>query len=192
MGSPKHRLELQGRPWIWRQLERFQAAGGERAVVLLPAFEENPQELWPASADLLVDWMWQPDPAAPMASSLRLAAGRARELGEEAAWWLPVDVPAPAPSCWQDLWHAHSSGRGKATLPLTGGHPVLLGSELLARLTDAAPGSELRLDVLLRELDAQGEVTRGSVPDPCCRLNLNTPEAWQSWCRGNGTEEENA
>lgn len=183
MGRAKHRLEFQGRPWILWQLSRFREAGGQSAVVVLPALEIQLDDLRAGVEDLRVDWLVQPDSSAPMSASLRLAVGHLLESAAEAAWWLPVDVPAPGVACWLSQWEKLGKSRALAVLPAEGGHPVLLARDLLRRMAAVPADEELRLDHLLRNLAESGQLERGAVADPCCRLNLNTPEAWSAWVR---------
>jgi len=186
MGRPKHALAYHGASWLDWQLTRFRAAGGTRVHVVLPDGTAPPAVVPPG---LQVDWLFQPDPAAPMSASLGLAAAAVLAEGWAAAWWLPVDVPAPGPDLWRDLWVNWQADVHQAAVPAAGGHPVLLGQGLLEQLAHAAPESGLRLDQLLRGLDPPEVLLRGSVRDANCRLNLNTPAAWEDWLRGEAERE---
>lgn len=186
MGQPKHELEFHGHPWILWQLERFALAGGWRALVVLPA-EDGAAETrpWLSRAGLMglsVKVLRQTRSEAPMSDSLRLAARWCVVEGVGGAFWLPIDVPAPAPLLWEDLLANAGTRQCEATVPMQGGHPVWLGRYTLQRLADA-PGEGRRLDELLHELDGDGRLGRGRVDDPCCRLNVNTPEDWREWVR---------
>lgn len=177
MGRPKHLLEVDGRSLLEWQLERFRAAGGRNAVVVLPEGDTtSPRET--RIAGLEITWLTQPDPDAPMADSLRRAAVAALVLDPAAAWWLPVDTPAPAPEDWADLLEGLVPGV-EAVTPAGGGHPVLLARTLLE--TVAAAGPELRLDLLLVHLAAGGRTVQVEAHDGARRINLNTPEAWEAW-----------
>lgn len=186
MGRPKHSLLYHGATWLDWQLARFQAAGGRRVFVVLPGETPPPIVALPT---LQVDWIFQPDPAAPMLASLGMAAAAVLAEGAAAAWWLPVDVPAPGPDLWRDLWARWRVDLHQAAVPAEGGHPVLLGLGLLERLAHEAPASGLRLDLLLRGLDPPAAILRGSVRDANCRLNLNTPAAWEDWLSGEAERE---
>lgn len=195
MGRPKHLLPYRGAPWILWQLRRFAASGGWRVLVVLPeALDESRDLEWLGEAGALglrLKTLVQPDTAAPMSSSLRLAAQWAVLEGAGGAFWLPVDVPAPGPELWRDLAAAATTRGCEAAVPEGGGHPVWLGRYVLQRLADA-PGEGQRLDLLLRELDFDGSLARGAADDPCCRVNLNTPEEWVAWTRANAAEEGSA
>lgn len=184
MGSPKHMLIFQNEPWILWQLRRFAQAGGWRALVILPlGTDEDESRSWLGMAGLLglsVKLCTQPNPEAPMSDSLRLAARWSVVEGLGGAFWLPVDVPAPAPLLWRDLLVDAGTRSCEAVSPKDGGHPVWLSRYTLQRLADAQDEG-LRLDELLRELEWDGRLVRGRVDDPCCRLNLNTPELWSEW-----------
>lgn len=184
MGEPKHELAFRGQPWILWQLERFAQAGGWRVLVVLPAMEGAAvARPWLARAGMMglsVKVLRQSRPDAPMSDSLRLAARWCVVEGVGGAFWLPIDVPAPAPLLWKDLLADAGTRQCEAAMPLGGGHPVWLGRYTLQRLADA-PEEGRRLDELLHELDWDGRLGRGRVDDPCCRLNVNTPEEWRDW-----------
>jgi CTP:molybdopterin cytidylyltransferase MocA len=184
MGSPKHLLDFHGKPWVLWQLERFAAAGGWRVLILLPShLPAEESRSWLARAGMMglsVKVLRQPRLDAPMSDSLRLAARWGVVEGVGGAFWLPIDVPAPASLLWQDLVADSDTRVCEAVVPLDGGHPVWLGRYTLQRLADA-PGEGRRLDELLRELEWDGRLARGRVEDPCCRLNVNTPEEWRDW-----------
>lgn len=184
MGSPKHLLEFNGEPWILWQLRRFADAGGWRVLVLLPVgTNEAESRIWLGQAGLMglnVKVLPQPRPEAPMSDTLRLAARWSVVEGLGGAFWHPVDVPAPAPLLWRDLLANTGTRECEAALPLDGGHPAWLSRYTLQRLADA-PDEGMRLDELLHELEWDGRLQRGRVNDPCCRLNLNTPENWREW-----------
>jgi len=184
MGSPKHLLDFEGAPWILWQLRRFAEAGGWRVLALLPAgADEAESRPWLSRAGLMglsVKFLLQPRPEAPMSDTLRLAARWCVVEGLGGAFWLPVDVPAPAPLLWRDLLADAGTRECEAAVPLDGGHPAWLSRYTLQRLADA-PDEGLRLDELLRELEWDGRLMRGRVKDPCCRINLNTPDSWREW-----------
>ncbi|MEW6184396.1 MAG: NTP transferase domain-containing protein, partial [Thermodesulfobacteriota bacterium] len=47
MGTPKGLLDFQGRPWLVVQLQRFKAAGGRRAIIVLGFHYEHYREHLP-------------------------------------------------------------------------------------------------------------------------------------------------
>jgi len=180
MGTPKHLLDFHGVPWLRWQLERFLAAGGRRACIVLPQEHLEVDRESCSVPGLETVLLAQSDPAAPMASSLRLAARHACGASAAAAWWLPVDTPAPGKQLWAELLVALEDGDHVAAVPSGGGHPVLLARPLLETLA-AGSGEGLRLDETLRSLEAVGRLARGRFVDPLCPLNLNTPGAWEEW-----------
>jgi len=179
MGQAKHRLEVGGRSLLAWQLERFQAAGGTCAVVVLPE-GDSPSMRETGIAGLELVWIAQPDPDTPMGDSLRRAALRVLDMEAPAAWWLPVDTPAPGPEGWLDQLAAMAPGIAAVT-PAGGGHPVLLARPLLEMV--AVSGPDLRLDHLLAGQAARGRVAQVPARDSERRLNLNTPEDWRNWVR---------
>lgn len=182
MGRTKHLLDFRGAPWMRWQLERFRAAGGRRAIIILPGAPRDEDRAAMAGIDLEMVLLEQADPAAPMSRSLRLAAQRACETGAVAAWWLPVDTPLPGSALLADLRDAlQEQASATAAVPAGGGHPVLLGRPVLEMLARDSTVDGARLDVLLNGLDAEGRLARRETTDPLCRLNLNTPEAWRDW-----------
>ena len=182
MGKTKHLLDFRGAPWLRWQLERFHAAGGRRAIIILPGAPRHEDHAAMAGVDLEISLLEQPDPAAPMSRSLRLAARSACETGTVAAWWLPVDTPVPGSALWSGLRDTLRSWPAAwAAVPARGGHPVLLGRPLLDMLAADTTGDGMRLDETLRRLEAEGRLVRGEQTDPLCCLNLNTPEAWRAW-----------
>lgn len=62
------------------------------------------------------------------------------------------------------------------------GHPLLLSRHFLLELLSLDPTSaDSRLDIQVRYSRGRGEVRSLQVDDPCIHLNLNTPDAWQSY-----------
>ena len=122
-----------------------------------------------------------------MADRLRRAALRVLDMDAPAAWWLPVDTPAPAAEGWADQLSGLLPGIA-AVVPAGGGHPVLLTRSLLEMV--AVSGPELRLDHVLDGQAARGRVAQVPARDNERRLNLNTPEAWEAWLASQGNPQE--
>lgn len=193
MGTAKGLLNYQGKSWLTEQLDRFSAAGGKRAVVVLGY---RKQEYLDA-----ISWLEgaMEEPFRYNGVSVSVVLNRYPELGpfstiqagarllvdEESAgaYVLPIDVPAPVSATWQAL--ADVAGeQGGVCLPRCaerGGHPVLLTADFLKVLV-AQPldGEDSRLDRQIKKLDPRS-VKRVVVDDPSISLNLNTPERWQGY-----------
>ncbi|HEY8091608.1 MAG TPA: NTP transferase domain-containing protein [Polyangiaceae bacterium] len=168
LGEPKGLVVVEGRTWIDRQLE---ALGGRRAVLVLG---HDRDRYLPVILALgrPVDLVTNPDPDRGPFSSLQ--EGLAAVDAGSAAFVLPVDVPAPGKAVWEAL--EASLGAAEAAVPVhegKGGHPVLLGPALVARLLTRPASS--RLDEELRALPL---VARVPVDDPRVGLNLNTASDW--------------
>ena len=174
MGEPKGLVMVDGRTWIDRQLE---ALAGRRAILVLG---HDRDRYLPVLMTLgrTVDLVTNPDPDRGPFSSLQ--EGLAAVDPGSAAFVLPVDVPAAGKSVWTALEAA--LGPAEAAVPVQGGkggHPVLLGPDLVARLlTRPADG---RLDEELRALAA---VARVEVDDARVGLNLNEASDWGKVPRG--------
>lgn len=178
MGRHKALLRLDGMCWARLQGESFLRAGGEQVVLVcaLGMREELQRELPEGKGWSLVT---QHDSRAPMSASIELGL---ECLGEtETLFLLPVDVPGPNVEHWRELIrHAAVPSPLAAEVPAGGGHPVLMRGKLLRFINDRA-GREWRLDHELHRLKGRGMLGQlpGNFPD--ARMNLNTPEAWQTW-----------
>jgi CTP:molybdopterin cytidylyltransferase MocA len=190
LGTPKGLVLVHGAPWIERQLERLSECGRTRAIVVFGhAFEEHAAALpWVGAAfarplpllGLKVEVARNDAPERGPFSSL--ASGLSRVPAGGAAFVLPVDVPCPGQATWDALAAAlvPPALAAAPTREGRGGHPVLLGAALIARLR-AVPldAADARLDLQLRAL-APGELARVETEDVRAVTNLNTPEDWEA------------
>ena len=188
-GVPKGLVDVQGAPWLERQLDRLAECGLARAVVVLGhAFEEHVAEMpWVAAAvakpipllGLRIEVARNAAPERGPFSSLLCALERA---SGGAAYVLPVDIPCPGRPVWDALAGALAKNV-LAAVPARdghGGHPVLLSRALVERLRAVSPDAgDARLDAQLRGLPA-GAVARVACDDVRAFTNLNTPEDWAS------------
>lgn len=178
-GRPKGLAPVDGRPLIAWSVERFLAAGGGSAVVVVGRHgEAYADALSGTGADVVVN----PHPDRGSFHSLQCGLGRARPGGNGALFVLPVDVPAPHPQIWRVLANCDSSFSAVVpTFQERGGHPVRLAAGFAAQLREIpwnAP--DARLDVRIRSLPI-GRSCRVEVGDAGVRTNLNTPEAFAAW-----------
>lgn len=172
MGQSKALLDFHGKPWLRAQLDdiRCQTSGPIR-VVLGPASLAEA-----ALCDRLpgVSVWVNPDPDLGPFSSLQ--AGLAGLSGPAFAG--PLDCPVTP--VLAELQAAMAAG-DEAVVPThlgRGGHPVLLGQSLVARLLSMDPAHpEARLDRQLRLARAR----RLEVMDSRVSLNLNRPEDFERY-----------
>lgn len=176
---PKGLIEVQGRPWIDRQIEALKRAGIERVVVVLGHQKEAYQRVLRAHPPgVEVVTAVNPDPERGPFSSLQSGL---RALGENpsGAWVLPVDVPCPSRAVWESLEQEAALRQTDATLPVhlgRGGHPVRLSGEFARTLLSLSPSSaEARLDHQIHKLPP-GKVSRVEVSDDRVLANLNTSD----------------
>lgn len=170
MGRSKALLDCGGRPWLQVQAEAILAqTEGPVRVVLSP--EADPEKALVARLPGAVAVL-NPDPSRGPFSSLQCGL----EALSGPVFVGPLDCPV-APVL--DLLRLEAGA--EAAVPLfegRGGHPVLLGPALVARLRDLDPAApEARLDRQLR----RAMVHHVRVQDCRVRLNLNTPEAWKAF-----------
>jgi CTP:molybdopterin cytidylyltransferase MocA len=124
----------------------------------------------PACRRLDVDLRLNPAPERGMASSVRLGLDAASKWGGAVIW--PVDVPAVPAATVQDLVHACPASRwARPMAQETAGHPIAIGSDLIALLRS----SDERLS--LREALAQTGIAPIDVPTAAwgVLLNVNGP-----------------
>jgi CTP:molybdopterin cytidylyltransferase MocA len=172
---PKGLIEVQGRPWIDRQIESLKRAGAGKIIVVLGHHRDAYERVLKAHN---IETVINPDPDRGPFSSLQAGL---EMLGTEAkaAWVLPVDVPCPSRAVWESLEQEASVRSTDATLPVhlgRGGHPVRLSLEFSRRLLGVSPeASEARLDHQIHQLPA-GQVARVEVSDAKVLANLNTAD----------------
>lgn len=180
LGVPKGLVVVDGRPWIEHQIEGVLTAGAARAIVVLG----HDRERYAGVAALARRATVVVNPAPERGSFSSLQAGLAAIAPDEAAFVLPVDVPAASPPAWAALAAALTTGGALAAVPAGGGHPVLLSATFVARLRslDPAATDESRLDWQLALVGPAA--ARVPVQDGRVRLNLNAPEDWGRLVKG--------
>lgn len=176
---PKGLIEVQGRPWIDRQIESLKRAGAGRIIVVLGHHREAYERVLKGHLNTQgVETVINPDPDRGPFSSLQAGL---EVLGTEAqaAWVLPVDVPCPSRAVWESLEQEASVRSTDATVPVhlgRGGHPVRLSTEFSRRLLGVSPvAAEARLDHQIHQLPS-GQVARVEVSDSKVLANLNTAD----------------
>lgn len=170
-GMPKGLRTYRGGPWLAWQVR---ALRGEMVVVT----GADHDAYCAALPELERCFIRNPAPARGQLSSVQ--CGLAAVSRATRVFVLPIDVPAAAPAVWHAL-DVSLGGELLAAMPVyggRGGHPVLLGHEMIGRVR-ALP-ADARLDTALRA----APVARVAVGDPSVVLNLNTPEAWQAFVTG--------
>ena len=84
---------------------------------------------------------------------------------------LPIDTPCPDKTVWDSLLNELKGAQ--VCIPEfehKGGHPILLGSDLIPKILEKRNDPEARLDHFLRTCN----VKRVEVKDPKINFNLNT------------------
>lgn len=174
MGRPKGLLQFRERPWIVAQIEAFQAAGGRRVIVVLGYHAQEYLKAF-ANLNLGIEMSYALSENPERGSFSSLLTGLQASAGN-AAFVLPIDVPAPTPSVWRALAQSTSAAVTLPTWNQRGGHPILVSQEFSSELQKYDPTSaESRLDFIIRKLPIQG-VHRVPVDDPNVVINLNTIE----------------
>lgn len=196
MGRAKTLLPLGDGTWLEWQLDQLAAAGLKRVLLMQPPegyagcetptwLERSLEEPVRHRGLLLHSKRTRFSEAPPMASLQLAVRHLIEEDAHQAAWLLPVDVPAAGPAVWEEMAATYRSGSSagcRAVLPADGGHPVLLDRRLLEEIVDIDPAHPRgRLDCVLEHEAAAGRLLRGMRLDGRCRMNLNTPEDWKAW-----------
>jgi len=172
-GMPKGLIEVEGRPWIERQIEALKRAGISKIVVVLGHHREAYERVLKGQAVVAAI---NPDPDRGAFSSLQCGI-QALGRDEEVAWILPVDVPCPSRAVWRSLEDEASLRESDAALPThhgKGGHPVRLSKGFAQSLLSVSPTEpEARLDHQIHRLP-HDKVSRVEVSDAKVLANLNT------------------
>ena len=194
MGVAKGLLPYRKRPWLLEQLDRFAAAGGRQAVVVLGYRSDEYCQAIPMLRDaclqpveyhgLKLSACINPSPELGPFSSIQSGARTLSELDViDGAFILPIDVPCPDVQVWAALADAHTE-QTAVCMPRfggRGGHPVLLSSAFLSQIMAESPDSpDARLDRQIQKLDIE-LIERVVVDDDSISFNLNTPERWQEY-----------
>lgn len=156
-GVPKGLISVDGKLWIFRQIEAVKNAGCD-VLVVLGYHEEKYREVLGDKIGYVVN----ADPSRGQQSSIH--AGLSAVADATSAFVLPVDVPSPAPEVWDAL--RRGLGERMAAMPTYeghGGHPVLLSR--------AAFTFDGRLDEYFHHLPA----------DMLARVPVNDPKICQNW-----------
>lgn len=171
MGGPKALMQVAGRPWWSRQLERLVDAGVTPLWVLSPQVRATLEK----EPSFLKQPVVEADPHAPMFESVRAGVEFLRPANPRGVFVLPIDVPAPDAGVWRAL--ADASPVAAPTLAGAHGHPVYLDwSFVRAHVAGAPQGA--RLDEIMAP-----HVRYIPVQDARVTLNLNSPEAVQGYER---------
>jgi CTP:molybdopterin cytidylyltransferase MocA len=172
---PKGLIEVDGRPWIERQIEALRRAGMPNVIVVLGHQKEAYERVLRAQG---VVTTVNPDPDRGPFSSLQSGLG-SLPAGVQAAWVLPVDVPCPSRAVWERLEQEASLRGSDVALPVhhgKGGHPVRLSLPFARQLLALSPlDPDARLDHQIHRLPSS-RISRVEVEDPRVLANLNTSD----------------
>lgn len=168
MGHPKALTRL----GTETALERVVRACGEASVRhVRVVVGRDSSRIRAEHASLTVEWVVNPEPDAGRTGSLQQGLG-GLESARVLMW--PVDHPLVSPETVRRILLQ----KGELVVPTwegRGGHPVVLGGDVLARVRRLAPSVPLR-DAFERSVQ-----TRVALDDPGVRANLDTPEDVRAW-----------
>lgn len=176
MGSDKALLEFHGKTWVEHQAAQIRASGCVEKLILVDQ---------PGKSFLYERLMSHVDPSGFL---VELAENNRKESqpfesifiglqnvpAQHGCFISPVDVPINRKliaQIWQNC--GFDKQAVKPSYHHQGGHPIWLSPDAIAKFK-AHPR---RLDEFLAEI----KVDFVEVHDPRIRLNLNTPEEWQSY-----------
>jgi molybdenum cofactor cytidylyltransferase len=180
MGREKILLPAGGTSILERVLATLAAAGvADRVAVLRPDLPEAAEAARRAGASVIVN----PRPKEEMLVSIRLGiAGLPTDVHAFYVW--PADHPAVLTPTLARL--AASAARDKIVLPVhhgRRGHPALVGAGLIESIGAIPPGEGLR-HLWRSRPKALIEVP---VEDSGVLVDLDTPEDYEAWRRGETT-----
>ncbi len=193
LGSPKGLKELYGQKWFEIQCTAFQQAGGQAVFLVLGYHRDAYLDALGATAERLpvtlsikgcqVTVLHNPQPELGPFSSLQAACRLiVKHESSPAAFYLPIDTPAPSSEVFEMLVKALEPGvhAVEPRLGGAGGHPVLIDRKFIQDiLTLQVDHPQSRLDLLMRNARAKGEVAAVAVDDERVIMNLNDAEAWE-------------
>ncbi|MBB4909116.1 nucleotidyltransferase family protein [Actinophytocola algeriensis] len=137
-GMPKALVRHQGRLFVEHAAEVLRAGGCAPVVVVLGALAADVRSTASLSGSSLVD---NPEWESGMGSSLRAGLAALAPSSCEAVVVLPVDTPGMTPSAVARLVSlASSSALARATYDGVPGHPVLIGRDRWAEVSELATG----------------------------------------------------
>ena len=160
--------------WLEEQIRQLTQIGISEIIVVLGFHAER--ELRELPKTLAAKFVINPLPERGHFSSLQEGL---RSLEKKTSFVLPIDVPAPKQSVWEDLDRAMRTGI-KVCTPVSnqkGGHPVLLSENFCRELMVMDP-IESRLDRIIQSLQI-AEVARVPVTHSTIHLNLNRAQDWR-------------
>ncbi len=171
MGRCKHLLPLGDRPVISRFLEALQKGGAEEIVLVL---SPRGAEIREAIRDLPVTVVWNLDPEADMASSLRIGL-KSLPADCEGILTGPGDLPLLTSGTVSLLIERFRGDLGRIIQPVfrgKKGHPLLFPRAVLEELHDLPT---------LREVIGRdpGRVVRIPVEDTGVVSDIDTPEDYE-------------
>jgi molybdopterin-guanine dinucleotide biosynthesis protein A/8-oxo-dGTP pyrophosphatase MutT (NUDIX family) len=196
VGAPKGVVAVQGRPWLHWQLDALRAVGISTVVLVVGHYYEEYAQASEGFSDVII--VRNPQPELGPFSSLQcgLEVLSKRDWACSGVFVLPVDVPVPSASVWQEMsevavdgvdavlpqWDPPSGCFSYGTRPRSRrGHPVWLATNVLNEVRACPSDSpRARLDVVLREVPLHKKKV-ASVQDVRPFLNLNYPSDFRSW-----------
>ena len=172
MGRPKGLLDYRGATWLETQVGVIHGQGIPRIILVLgadmPAYDAVLARLPGVESRI------NPSPDRGPFSSLLMGLKDAKG----SAWISPLDVPVMENLSTLEAALNLDVEAVVPTFEGRGGHPVLLSRAFIQRLQAVNPAAaDARLDHQLR----LAATRRVQVMDPKVILNLNTPEAWNTF-----------
>ena len=184
MGRPKPLLRWRGATLVEHQVSTLLAGGAEEVVVVLGhRAVEVAGYVEGAGARYVVNDRYEEG----RTSSIRAGLEAVREETENILL-IGVDQPR-TPGIVSRVVDAHTAARSLLTSPRyrgRGGHPLMFSVRLMPELRLISERNQGLREVFERH---RAEITEVHIDDPVVRLDLNTPEAYDSAYEQYGSED---
>ena len=180
MGELKGLLDYKGKPFLSFQIEQIEKIGFWEIIVVLGKDFKVYQDKIPELKDIIITV--NPHPDKGQFSSIQYGLLALSKVSHAGVFILPVDVPCPNRSVWEQLAKGLSSFDVNVSIPeFKGkkGHPVLLSDEFKQHLLKCSPDSRLDFEINKQKDKQKAKII--SVKDKNITRNLNTPEEWEEF-----------
>ena len=175
MGAPKPLLPWRGKTLVECQVETLLEGGASNVVVVLGhCADEVAPYVRHSGAQYVVNECYQEGRTSSIKAGLDAVPPDARHV-----LMIGVDQPR-TPEIVSRVVHAHISAGGLLTSPRyqgRGGHPLMFSVRLLPELKLISEKNHGLREVFERH---RSEITEVHFDDPMVRLDLNTPEAYNT------------